>query len=463
MIKDHASPAAVEFEQIVLGQILIESQCIDIVVAIPLIPAHFYIKENSVIYEAILNLYQRKEPIHILTVTKELKKTGMLDAIGGPYYITKLTNRVSSSENIEYHCRIIIQQYLRREAARITMINQEKFFNESFDIFESIEKVQQEFFTLVANTLRKSHSSVSKIVGEAIKEIHENNGKGVTGIPSGFRELDAIMYGWQKQDLVIVAARPGMGKTSFVLSSALATAKLKIPVAFFSLEMSEKQLGLKALSIESDVKLSSIRGMKLSENELSRFGAGQTGLDIPLYIDDTPALSIFEFTAKARRLVQTLGVQLIIIDYLQLMTAKGFSGNREGEISYISRNLKAVAKELDIPIIALSQLSRKVEERAKAENRPMLSDLRESGAIEQDADMVMFLYRPEYYKKYKDSEGQDLRGKSEVIIAKFRNGDPTSVYLKFVGYLTKFMDLPKEEEYNHPDITHAPIDEDNEF
>lgn len=463
MIRDHASPSAVEFEEIVLGQILIESACIDIVVAIPLTAAHFYVKENSVVYEAILNLYQRKEPIHILTVTKELKKLGMLDAVGGPYYITRLTNRVTASDNIEFHCRIIIQQYLRREAARITMLNQEKFYNESFDIFESIEKVQQEFFTLVANTLRKSHSSVSKIVSEAIKEIHENNGKGVTGIPSGFRELDAVMNGWQKQDLIIVAARPSMGKTSLVLSSALATAKLKIPVAFFSLEMSEKQLGLKALSIESDVKLSNIRGLKLSDNELSRFGAGQTGLDIPLYIDDTPALSIFEFTAKARRLVQTLGVQLIIVDYLQLMTAKGFSNNREGEISYISRNLKAVAKELDIPIIALSQLSRKVEERAKAQNRPMLSDLRESGAIEQDADMVMFLYRPEYYKQYKDSEGQDLRGKAEVIIAKFRNGDPTSVYLKFVGYLTKFMDLPKEEEYNHPDITHAAIDEDNEF
>lgn len=458
MINDKLPPQAIEFEELIVGAMMLNAGCIDTVLAIPLHPEHFYKDKHRTVFSAIIKLYQEQKPTHIVSVTQKLRTMGMLDEVGGPYEIVQLTNRVVSSDGIDYHCRIVIQQYLRREAAKISYNKLNEFYDENRDIFESIEKMQQSFFDLVGKTLKKTYRSLSESVQGVVDSIVSNNHKEAPGINSGFPDLDNILYGWQKSDLVIVAARPGMGKTSFVLSSALETAKLNMPVAMFSLEMSEVQLVNKILSSESEIPLSNIRQRNLSTEQIQKLNETKHKLDkIPFIIDDTPALSIFEFRAKARRLKQTQNIQLIIVDYLQLMTASG-SQSREAEISFISRSLKAVAKELDVPIIALSQMSRKVEERGKTNNRPQLSDLRESGAIEQDADIVLFLYRPEYYKQYKDTAGNDLKGVAEIIIAKHRNGNTESVYVKFIGYLTKFTTLKKEDNLQ-PDYQHEPITE----
>jgi replicative DNA helicase len=460
MVKDYPQAQAVEFEELVLGSMLQEANCIDTVLNIPLLADHFYLPEHKKIYNAILSLYQKNEPTHIVAVSRQLKVSGELTDIGGPLYLTKLTGRVGSTEGIEYHCRIIIQQYLRREGHIISLTSVSQFNDNGNDIFEVIEKVQQSLFDLVAKTLRKSYNRLSESIGAAISAIEKNNGTALTGVKTGFADLDKEIYGWQKSDLIILAARPGMGKTSFVLSSAIETAKAGTPVAFFSLEMSEDQLVNKVLSCESEIPLADIRQQKMTPEQIAKLKAMKAPLEqLPLYIDETPALSVFEFRAKARRMKQVHGIQLIIIDYLQLMTAKGYQ-NREAEISFISRSLKQVAKELNVPVIALSQMSRKVEERAKTNNRPQLSDLRESGAIEQDADIVIFVYRPEYYKQFKDDGGNDLKGVAELIIAKHRNGSLTSVYLKFIGYLTKFANLDNSKfAPSNVDFQHTPIEE----
>lgn len=462
MVKDYAQASAVDFEELVIGSMLLEANCIDTVLNVPLLSEHFYLSEHKKIYDAIVTLYQKNEPTHVVAVSRQLKVTGNLTDIGGPLYLSRLTGRVGSTEGIEYHCRIIIQQYLRRESHIISLTSVSQFNDNGNDIFEVIEKVQQSLFDLVAKTLRKSYNKLSDTIGAAIKAIESNNGKSMTGVATGFVDLDKELYGWQKSDLIILAARPGMGKTSFVLSSAIETAKKGVPVAFFSLEMSEEQLVNKVLACESEIPLADIRQQKMTPEQMGKLKALKIPLEaLQLYIDETPALSVFEFRAKARRMKQVHGIQLIIIDYLQLMTAKGYQ-NREAEISFISRSLKQVAKELNVPVIALSQMSRKVEERAKTNNRPQLSDLRESGAIEQDADIVIFVYRPEYYKQMKDENNNDLRGVAELIIAKHRNGALNSVYLKFIGHLTKFANLDQSKFKSlETDINfqHQPIEE----
>ena len=443
-------PQAVELEEAVLGAMMLEKEALSQVIDI-LKPESFYKPAHQAVYRAIMDLFTGSEPVDILTVTNQLKKTGQLEIAGGAYAISQLTNRVASSANIEYHSRIVAQKFLQRELIRLSTDTIHRSYEESTDVFDLLDTATKNIFELVDSNVRKQHDKMSSLIAEAIKqiEIAGTQTSGVTGVPSGFTALDRITSGWQKSDLVILAARPGMGKTAFVLTIARnASVEFTRPTAVFSLEMSSLQLVNRLISGEAELNQDKIRKGNLEPYEWQQLNTRINALSkAPLYIDDTPALSIFELRAKARRLKENFGIEMIIIDYLQLMTAGADNkGNREQEISYISRSLKGLAKELNIPIIALSQLSRSVETRASGSKRPMLSDLRESGAIEQDADMVMFIYRPEYYGLTEDENGNSTKGRAEVIIAKNRHGSLEDVPLRFIGQFAKFADLDYQED-----------------
>ena len=375
-----------------------------------------------------------------------LKKEVKLEIAGGAYYITQLTSRIASAANIEYHARIILQKFIQRELIRISGETIRDAYEDSMDVLLLLDKAEKNLFEIAEGNIRRNYEDMQFLISKAIKEIESasNQDSGITGIPSGFTELDRVTAGWQKSDLIIIAARPGMGKTAFVLSLARnAAVSFQKPVAFFSLEMSSVQLVNRLIAGETEITSEKIRKGQLVNHEWEQLNAKIKPLtEAPLYIDDTPSLSIFELRAKCRRLVAEKKVSMIIIDYLQLMVAgnDSKSGNREQEISMISRSLKAIAKELEVPIIALSQLSRAVETRGTTK-RPQLSDLRESGAIEQDADMVMFIYRPEYYQLTEDENGQSTQGLAEISVAKNRNGPLKNINLKFIGHLTKFTDM----------------------
>ncbi len=438
-------PQAVELEEAVLGALMLEKNALNAVIDI-LKPESFYKEAHQKIFAAIVNLFQKTEPVDILTVTNELKKLGELDIVGGPYFITQLTNRIASAANVEYHARIVSQKHIQRELIRISADTIKDAYEDSTDVFDLLDKAESNLFAIAESNIRKNYDSMSTLIGQAIKqiEIARNQKDGISGVQSGFTELDRVTSGWQKSDLIILAARPGMGKTAFVLSLARNTAvDFQKPVAVFSLEMSSIQLVNRLIAGETELSAEKLKKGNLQEHEWQQLNTQITKLaEAPIFIDDTPALSIFELRAKCRRLKAQHDVQLIIIDYLQLMTAGGEGkGNREQEISNISRSLKSIAKELDVPIIALSQLSRAVETRG-GDKRPQLSDLRESGAIEQDADMVMFIYRPEYYGITEDKDnGSSLAGVAELIIAKHRNGALKDVRLRFISQLAKFVDL----------------------
>jgi replicative DNA helicase len=439
-------PQATDLEEAVLGAMMIESNALTSIIDI-LRPEMFYKEHHQIIYKAILSLFNHSEPVDILTVTNELKKSGELDLVGGAYYITQLTNRIASAANIEFHSRIIIQKFIQRELIRISTEIQHEAFDDSVDVFDMLDNAERNLFSISETNIRRSTEDMHSLVREAVKQIEAaTNQEGhISGVPSGFTELDRVTAGWQKSDLIIVAARPSMGKTAFVLSIAKNVAiDFKKPVAFFSLEMSAVQLVTRLISSETELDASKLKRGLLEKYEWTQLNEKIKGLiGAKLYIDDTPALSIFELRAKCRRLKAQYNVELIIIDYLQLMAGTGDkSGNREQEISTISRSLKALAKELSIPIIALSQLSRAVETRG-GPKRPILSDLRESGAIEQDADLVLFLYRPEYYK-IDDIDGRPTKGLAEVIIAKHRNGALSDIYLRFIDKYAKFVDFDTE-------------------
>ena len=446
-------PQAIELEEAVIGAMMLEKEALSQIIDI-LKPESFYKASHQTIYRAIVELFKNSEPVDILTVTSQLKKTNELEIAGGAYAISQLTNRVASSANIEYHARIVAQKFLQRELIRISTDTIHKSYEESTDVFDLLDNATKNIFELVDSNVRKQHDKMSSLIAQAIKQIEVagTQTSGVTGVPSGFTALDRITSGWQKSDLVILAARPGMGKTAFVLTIARnASVEFSKPTAVFSLEMSSLQLVNRLISGEAELNQDKIRKGNLESYEWQQLNTRINALSkAPLYIDDTPALSIFELRAKARRLKENFGIEIIIIDYLQLMTAgsdaKG--GNREQEISYISRSLKGLAKELNIPIIALSQLSRSVETRASGSKRPMLSDLRESGAIEQDADMVLFIYRPEYYGLTEDENGNSTKGRAEVIIAKNRNGSLEDVPLRFIGQFAKFTDLDYQADTN---------------
>jgi len=438
-------PQALEMESAVLGAVMLEKQAVNAVIEI-LKPESFYKDVHQKIYASIQDLFARSEPIDILTVTQNLKKSGELELVGGAYYISQLTDRVASTANVETHARIIAQKFIQRELIRISNEIIKDAFEESTDVFELLDKAEDGLFKVAEGNIKKSYSKMSGVVKEALDGIEaaRKNTDGVSGVPSGFTKLDRITGGWQRSDMIVLAARPGMGKTAFVLSMARNMAvDYKVPVAVFSLEMSAVQLVNRLISGEAEIEGDKLKRGTLDDQEYQKMHERVTRLsEAPLFIDDTPGLSVFDLRAKCRRLKAQHGIDMIIIDYLQLMTASGMNkgGNREQEISTISRSIKGLAKELNVPIIALSQLSRSVETRG-GDKRPMLSDLRESGAIEQDADIVSFIYRPEYYGLTEDDEGNALTGIGEIIIAKHRNGGLDTVQLRFKGQFAKFVNL----------------------
>lgn len=437
-------PQARELEEAVLGALMVEKYAPEKVMSYLKTDA-FYVDAHQHIYDAIKNLFTSGNPIDILTVTEQLRKEGNLEAAGGAFYITQLTNKVSSAANIEYHAHIVIQKHIQRQLISVAGEIGEKAFEETSDAFELLDDSEKRLFEIKNESMTKSYDTVNDLISKAIKEIEnmQTDVEGLTGVPTGFTELDRLTAGWQKSDLIILAARPGMGKTAFVLSMARNAAVLgKKKVALFSLEMSSLQLTKRLISSEAELDADKLRTGKLADHEWQQLHTKISAIEeADIFIDDTPALTVLDLKAKARRLKRQRNIDVIIIDYLQLMRAEEgnkTAGNREQEISYISRSLKGLAKELDIPVIALAQLSRQVEQRQ--DKRPMLSDLRESGSIEQDADLVTFIYRPEYYGITQDEEGNDITGLTEIIIRKHRNGSPGTVNLKFVGQFSKFAD-----------------------
>jgi replicative DNA helicase len=436
-------PQAIDFEMAVLGAILLERDALPKVIDI-LKPEFFYKDAHTIIYEAVLSLFRDSQPVDLLTVSQFIKQQGKLEIIGGNAYLAELTTRVSSAANIEYHARIVAQKYILRELIRISGEIMTEAYDETTDVFQLLDKAEQSLFSLSETNLRRNFETMSSLTHKTIQRLEELKTKGtaVTGIPSGFKALDSMTAGWQKSDLIIIAARPSMGKTAFTLNIARNAALLNhSPVAIFTLEMSAIQLAQRLLFAEAEINLSKGRTGNLSVQEWNQLNAHIGEISkAPIYIDDTPALSIMECRAKSRRLKAEKGIQLIIIDYLQLMRGDNRSGNREQEIAMISRSLKELAKELDIPIIALSQLSRAVETRG-SDKKPMLSDLRESGSIEQDADMVMFLYRPEYYGFQTLEDGTPTEGICQVIIGKQRHGPVGEISLFFDKNYGKFRDF----------------------
>jgi len=443
-------PQAPELEEAVLGALMIEKDAFSIVQEI-LKPESFYIPAHQKIYEAINKLAFSQEPIDMHTVTEQLRKNGTIDEIGGAYYITLLTAKVSSAAHLEYHARIVAQKFLARELIRISTDIQNKAFDDKIDVDDLMEEAEGSLFEVTQQNLKKDATHIFPVVEEARdRMILAASKEGASGIASGFHALDKITSGWQKSDLIIIAARPAMGKTAFVLSMAKNMAvDYNTPVAVFSLEMSNVQLVNRLIMNVCEIEGEKIKKGDLSPTEWDIFDQKIKVLeDAPIYVDDTPSLSVFELRSKARRLVREHKVECIIIDYLQLMNASGMNyGSREQEVSMISRSLKGLAKELDIPIIALSQLNRGVEGRSGLDGkRPQLSDLRESGAIEQDADMVCFIHRPEYYKLTEDNEGNSLIGIAEIIISKHRNGATGDVRLRFKSSYTRFTNLDEIDD-----------------
>jgi len=451
-------PQAVDLEEAVLGAMMLEKDAVAAVIDI-LKPEVFYKEIHQKIFEAIRDLFARSEPVDILTVTNELKSNGVLEMVGGPYYITMLTSRIASTANIEFHARIVLQKHIQRELIRISSEIIKDAFEETTDVFDLLDKAEQGLFSVSETNLRRNWEDMNALIKQAIEDIEAaKNIKGhLRGVPSGFVSLDRITSGWQKSDLIILAARPSMGKTALALTMARNVAvEFEKPVAIFSLEMSAVQLVTRLIASESQ-----LRSDKLKKGELADFEWQQLHdkikrlVNAKIFIDDTPALTIFELRAKCRRLKQQHNIEMVFVDYLQLMSGGGDSkGNREQEISQISRSLKALAKELDIPVLALSQLSRAVETRPGQSKKPILSDLRESGAIEQDADLVLFIYRPEYYGITEDEGGHSTKRMAEVIIAKHRNGPTGSVKLRFIDTFARFEDYDEPAgtgELNSPD------------
>ena len=439
----HLQPQACDIERVVLGALMIDKDAFSVVSEI-LRPETFYEPRNQKIFKAIQTLSIDENPIDIMTVTEELKREGTLTDVGGPAYIIELSSNVASSANIEYHAKILAQKFLARQLISFASVIETKAFDDTVDVDELMQEAEGSLFELSQKNMRQDYTDIDPVVKQAVEILQKAaaNSGGLTGLPTGYTKLDDYTAGWQKSDLVIIAGRPAMGKTSFALSLAKNIAvDYNIPIAFFSLEMNNVQLVNRLISNVCEIEGKKILNGQLDNDEWVRLDKNIGRLQkAPIYIDDTPGMSIFELRTKARRLVREKGVKIIMIDYLQLMNASGARfGSRQEEVSTISRSLKSLAKELDIPVLALSQLNCTVENREGAEGkRPQLSDLRESGAIEQDADMVLFVHRPEYYRIFADEKGNDLRGKAQIIIAKHRKGGTGDVLLTFRGEYTRF-------------------------
>ncbi|MBR5643739.1 MAG: replicative DNA helicase [Salinivirgaceae bacterium] len=436
-------PQAIDFEESVLGALMLENDAF-LQISEILKPEHFYKEEHGKIFDAIARLSAKQTPIDINTVAQRLKIDKELDTVGGPSYLAYLTNRIASTAHIEFHARVIAQKYVQRELIRIGAEMQRNGFEDVEDVQAMLDSAEQNLFELTTGNVKRDVQSMAQVVGDAYTKLLDakNRDDGMVGVPSGFTALDNLTLGWQPSDLVIVAARPAMGKTAFVLSMAKNMAvDRKIPVAFFTLEMSSVQLVNRIISSTAEVPSSALKSGRVSEEQWNSITKNIKPLEsAPMFIDETPALSISEFRSKIKRLKKLHDIQIAIIDYLQLMSAGTNVQSREQEVSTISRNLKAIAKEVNIPIIALSQLSRNVEQRG-GDKRPQLSDLRESGAIEQDADMVIFIHRPEYYGIKVDENGNSLIGVAQIIVAKHRNGAVDDVTLQFKSEFTRFCDF----------------------
>ncbi len=441
-------PQAVELEEAVLGALMLERDSI-IAVQEYITPEAFYTEEHRLIYKAIESLSAELKPIDLYTVTECLKVRGELKKVGGTAYLAQLTQKVGSAANVEFHAKIIAQKYVQRELIRSATEIQRRSYDEDQDVTDLIGYAESEIFKVAEGHVKRSVQSAKDVLSKAMMQIEEasKNTSAFNGVPSGFMAVDRVTLGWQPSDLIIIAARPAMGKTAFVLSMARNMAiDHESPVAFFSLEMSSVQLMMRLIIAETGLSGTDIKSGRLTPEQWRHLESATKPLGTaPLFIDDTPALSVFEFRSKARRLKIHNDIKIIIIDYLQLMTGNADSkGNREQEVAFISRTLKAIAKELNVPIIALSQLSRATETRGGSK-RPQLSDLRESGAIEQDADIVAFIHRPEYYGMNTDENGMPTAGMAEIIIAKHRSGAATDVKLRFLKEQTRFMDLDMDE------------------
>ncbi len=444
-------PRDKDLEEAVLGALMLEKDAYTTVCDI-LKPESFYEPANQKIYEAIQHLGAAQQPIDMLTVTEQLRLNGDLDAVGGPVFISELTSRVASGAHVEYHARIVAQKFLARELISFASAIEAKAFDESNDVDDLLQEAEGELFKISQRNVKKDVTQIDPVIGQAIEQIQAaaNRTSGLSGLESGYHDLDKLTSGWQNSDLIIIAARPAMGKTAFVLSMAKNMAiNYNTPVAIFSLEMSNLQLVNRLISNTCELEGEKIKSGRLSQVEWGQLMSRIKHLySAPLYIDDTPSLSIFELRTKARRLVREHQVKFIIIDYLQLMNASGMKfGSREQEVSMISRSLKQLAKELNIPIVALSQLNRSVESRTDGK-RPQLSDLRESGAIEQDADIVCFIHRPEYYlRSDQDANGNDIRGLAEFIVAKHRSGSVDDVKLRFRARYARFENWDDDTEF----------------
>ena len=449
-------PQAGELEEAILGALMLEKDAYSLISEI-ITKECFYSEAHKLIFSAIQNLAIAQKPIDILTVVDQLRKTGTLEKVGGTLYIAQLSQKVVSSAHIEFHARIVAQKYLARELITFSSEIAGKAFDETNDVDELMHEAESQLFEISKKNVKKDVVYINPIIDEAFKLMREASKRedGLSGLQSGFHELDKITSGWQNSDLIIIAARPAMGKTAFVLSMAKNMAvNYNIPLAIFSLEMSNVQLVNRLIVNVAELPSQKIKTGQMAPYEWHQIDTKVAKLyNSPIYIDDTPALSVLELRTKARRLVKEHNIRCVIVDYLQLMTGTD-NKSREREVSTISGSLKGLAKELNIPIIALSQLNRAVEQnnqfRANSKDageskRPQLSNLRESGSIEQDADIVCFIHRPDYYKIYSDENGNDLRGKAEIIIAKHRNGSTGDVTLEFKKEFARFQNLDENK------------------
>ena len=455
-------PQAVELEQAVLGALMLESDSV-ITVQEYISEESFYTEEHRIIYHAINELSTLSKPVDIYTVTEHLKANHNLTKVGGVAYLAQLTQKIGAAANVEFHARIIAQKHVQRELIRSAVEIQRRSYDSAVDVTDLIGFAESSILQVTEGHVKRSVQDATSILNKAIKQIEEagKNDSKYSGVCTGFTDLDNVTLGWQPSDLIIVAARPSMGKTAFVLSMARNMAiDYQCPVAFFSLEMSAIQLMTRLIVAETGLDSKLIRSGQLTAADWNHLMVASKPLgQAKLYIDDTPALSIFEFRSKVRRLHSHHGIKIIIVDYLQLMTAgnmsSGGNGNREQEVAFISRTLKAIAKELNVPIIALSQLSRNTESRGGTK-RPPLSDLRVSGAIEQDADDVAFIHRPEYYGFTETEDHTTTDGLAEIILAKHRNGEVTDVKMRFIKEQARFANLtiapqavPQGEQYDN--------------
>ena len=432
-------PSAVDVEREVLGAMLIDREAVPKALEV-LKTECFYDSKHKIIFNSMTALFDANEPIDTVTVYEELRKDGKTEEIGGAAYLSKLSQDISSAANIDYHARIVLEKWVLRQLISTSMEIASAAYEGTEDVFDLLDLAESKVFRITEEGLKESFTSMDRAVREAIEHIEAIHSKKLSSfsVPTGFFGLDDLLGGFQKSDLIIVAARPSMGKTAFALSAARnAAVEHNIPIGIFSLEMSTIQLATRLICAEARINAHSVRTGKFRAEDGPRISRTAHKLsEAPIYIDDTPAQTVLEIRAKARRLKAEKNIGLVIIDYMQLMSSSIRTESREREISMISRSLKALAKELHIPVIALSQLNRAVE--ARHDKRPMLSDLRESGSIEQDADVVLFLYRPEMYQIETDAEGNSTEGVAEVIVGKQRNGPTGSVDLRFIKEYARF-------------------------